>query len=113
MSKKRKFLVTDNEQIDLNTYKWDDNLFSNILVEENRIEKDKALGISTMAIAGAAVGAVLGHCIWDYDPPLPVASANTSPKRKREGQTVRNVERRRCAIVALLRLRLGLVLLTG
>lgn len=46
MSKKRKFLVTDNEQIDLNTYKWDDNLFSNILVEENRIEKNAALGIS-------------------------------------------------------------------
>lgn len=46
MSKNRKFLVTDNEQIDLNTYKWDDNLFSNILVEENRIEKNAALGIS-------------------------------------------------------------------
>ena len=46
MSKKRKFLVTDNEQIDLNTYKWDDNLFSNILVAENRIEKNAALGIS-------------------------------------------------------------------
>ncbi len=46
MGQKRKFLVTDNERIDLNTYKWDDNLFSNILVEENRIEKDKALGIS-------------------------------------------------------------------
>ena len=46
MGQKRKFLVTDNERIDLNAYKWDDNLFSNILVEENRIEKDKALGIS-------------------------------------------------------------------
>jgi ribonucleoside-diphosphate reductase alpha chain len=46
MGQKRKFLVTDNERIDLNTYKLDDNLFSNILVEENRIEKDKALGIS-------------------------------------------------------------------
>jgi ribonucleoside-diphosphate reductase alpha chain len=46
MGQKRKFFVTDNERIDLNSYKWDDNLFSNILVEENRMEKDKALGIS-------------------------------------------------------------------
>ena len=35
--------------------------------------EDKALGISTMAIAGAAVGAVIGHCLWDQDAPLPVA----------------------------------------
>jgi len=46
MGQKRKFLVTDNERIDLNTYQWDDNLFSNILMEENQIEKEKALGIS-------------------------------------------------------------------
>ena len=46
MGQKRKFLVTDNARIDLNTHRWDDNLFSNLLVKENRIEKDKALGIS-------------------------------------------------------------------
>ncbi len=46
MGQKRKILVTDNERIDLNTYKWDDTLFSNTLVRENRIDKDKALGIS-------------------------------------------------------------------
>ena len=46
MGQKRKFLVTDNARIDLSTHRWDDNLFSNLLVKENRIEKDKALGIS-------------------------------------------------------------------
>jgi len=46
MGQKRKFLVTDNARIDLNTHRWDDNLFSNLLVKENRIEKEKALGIS-------------------------------------------------------------------
>ena len=46
MGQKRKFLVTDNERIDLNTHKWDDTRFSNFLVEKNRIDRDKALGIS-------------------------------------------------------------------
>ena len=46
MGQKRKFLVTDNERIDLTDYKWDDTLFTNNLVKENRIDKDKALGIS-------------------------------------------------------------------
>ena len=46
MGQKRKFLVTDNARIDLNTHRWDDTLFSNLLVKENRIEKEKALGIS-------------------------------------------------------------------
>ena len=46
MGQKRKFLVTDNARIDLSTHRWDDNLFSNLLVKENRIEKEKALGIS-------------------------------------------------------------------
>jgi ribonucleoside-diphosphate reductase alpha chain len=46
MGQKRKFLVTDNARIDLSTHTWDDNLFSNLLVKENRIEKEKALGIS-------------------------------------------------------------------
>jgi len=46
MGQKRKFLVTDNARIDLNTHRWDDNLFSNLLVKENCIEKEKALGIS-------------------------------------------------------------------
>ncbi|MBW1889688.1 MAG: vitamin B12-dependent ribonucleotide reductase [Deltaproteobacteria bacterium] len=46
MGQKRKFLITDDARIDLNTYSWDDNLFSNLLVKESRIEKDKALGIS-------------------------------------------------------------------
>ena len=46
MGQKRKFLVTDNARIDLSTHRWDDNLFSNLLVKENRIEKEKARGIS-------------------------------------------------------------------
>jgi hypothetical protein len=43
MGRKRKFLVTDNARIDLSTHRWDDNLFSNLLVKENRIEKEKFL----------------------------------------------------------------------
>ena len=46
MGQKRKFLVTEDARIDLSTYSWDDNLFSNLLVKESSIEKDKALGIS-------------------------------------------------------------------
>jgi len=46
MGQKRKFLVTDDGQIDLSAYQWDDNLFSNLLVKENSIEKEKALGLS-------------------------------------------------------------------
>jgi len=46
MGQKRKFLVTDNERIDLTDYKWDDTLFTNTLVKENSIDKDKARGIS-------------------------------------------------------------------
>ena len=46
MGQKRKFLVTENERIDLTDYKWDDTRFTNNLVKENRIDKDKALGIS-------------------------------------------------------------------
>jgi OOP family OmpA-OmpF porin len=33
--------------------------------------EDKALAISTGVIAGAAIGAILGHCLWDPDPIVP------------------------------------------
>jgi len=33
--------------------------------------EDKALGISTGAVGGAVLGALIGHCLWDRDPPIP------------------------------------------
>ncbi len=46
MGQKRKILVTEEGQFDLTTYKWDDQLFSDILAKDNPIETDQALDIS-------------------------------------------------------------------
>jgi len=46
MGSKVKILVTDEGRFDLTAYKWDDQLFSDILAKENRIENDKAMNIS-------------------------------------------------------------------
>ena len=46
MQQKGKFLVTNEGSFDLGTYTWDDQLFSDILIRENPIDTDQALGIS-------------------------------------------------------------------
>ncbi len=46
MGQKGKFLVTSEGSFDLGTYTWDDQLFSDILIRENPIDTDQALGIS-------------------------------------------------------------------
>jgi ribonucleoside-diphosphate reductase alpha chain len=46
MGQKGKFLVTSEGRYDLGTYTWDDQLFTNILVKDNPIDMDQAMGIS-------------------------------------------------------------------
>jgi ribonucleoside-diphosphate reductase alpha chain len=46
MGQKGKFLVTKEGRFDLGTHMWDDQLFSDILVRDNPIDSDQALGIS-------------------------------------------------------------------
>jgi ribonucleoside-diphosphate reductase alpha chain len=46
MGQKGKFLVTSEGRFDLGTYTWDDQLFTNILVKDNPIDMDQAMGIS-------------------------------------------------------------------
>ncbi|UCG05335.1 MAG: vitamin B12-dependent ribonucleotide reductase [Desulfobacterales bacterium] len=46
MGQKGKFLVTSEGRFDLETYMWDDQLFTNILVKDNPIDMDQAMGIS-------------------------------------------------------------------
>ncbi len=46
MDSKGKILVTDEGHFDLTGYEWDDQLFSDILIQENPIEADQALDIS-------------------------------------------------------------------
>jgi ribonucleoside-diphosphate reductase alpha chain len=46
MGQKGKFLVTNEGRFDLGTHIWDDQLFSDILVKDNPIDTDQALGIS-------------------------------------------------------------------
>jgi ribonucleoside-diphosphate reductase alpha chain len=46
MGQKGKFLVTNEGSFDLGTYTWDDQLFSDILIRENPIDTDQAIGIS-------------------------------------------------------------------
>ena len=46
MGQKGKFLITNEGSFDLGTYTWDDQLFSDILIRENPIDTDQALGIS-------------------------------------------------------------------
>ncbi len=46
MGQEGKFLVTNEGSFDLGTYTWDDQLFSDILIRENPIDTDQALGIS-------------------------------------------------------------------
>ncbi|CAB1085367.1 Ribonucleotide reductase of class II (coenzyme B12-dependent) (EC [Olavius algarvensis Delta 1 endosymbiont] len=46
MGQKGKFLVTKEGRFDLGTHIWDDQLFSDILVKDNPINSDQALGIS-------------------------------------------------------------------
>jgi len=46
MGQKGKFLVTNEGSFDLGTYTWDDQLFSDILIRENPIDTDQAMGIS-------------------------------------------------------------------
>lgn len=41
-----KILVTEDGTYDLSTYRWDDNLFSDILIRENPINSDQAMNIS-------------------------------------------------------------------
>jgi ribonucleoside-diphosphate reductase alpha chain len=46
MGEKGKFLVTKEGRFDLGTHMWDDQLFSDILVRDNPIDTDQAMGIS-------------------------------------------------------------------
>ena len=46
MGQKGKFLVTNEGRYDLGTYLWDDQVFSDILVKDNPIDSDQAMGIS-------------------------------------------------------------------
>ena len=46
MGQKSKFLVTNEGRFDLGSYTWDDQLFTNILVKDNPIDTDQAMGIS-------------------------------------------------------------------
>ena len=46
MGQEGKFLVTKEGSFDLGTHLWDDQLFSDILVRDNPIDTDQALGIS-------------------------------------------------------------------
>ncbi|UCF92696.1 MAG: vitamin B12-dependent ribonucleotide reductase [Desulfobacterales bacterium] len=46
MEQRPKILVTQEGRFDLGVYTWDDHRFSDILVKDNPIDADKALGIS-------------------------------------------------------------------
>jgi ribonucleoside-diphosphate reductase alpha chain len=46
MGQKGKFLITNEGRFDLTTHMWDDQLFSDILVRDNPIDTEKAMGIS-------------------------------------------------------------------
>ena len=46
MGQKGKFLVTNEGRFDLSKHMWDDQLFSDILVRDNPIDTEKAMGIS-------------------------------------------------------------------
>jgi ribonucleoside-diphosphate reductase alpha chain len=46
MGEKGKFLVTKEGRFDLGTHMWDDQLFTDILVRDNPIDTEKAMGIS-------------------------------------------------------------------
>ena len=46
MGQKGKFLVTNEGRFDLGTHMWDDQLFSDILVRDNPIDTENAMGIS-------------------------------------------------------------------
>ena len=46
MGQQGKILVTKDGTFDLSTYRWDDKLFSNLLIRENPIDSDQAMSIS-------------------------------------------------------------------
>ena len=46
MGQKGKFLVTNEGRFDLGTHMWDDQLFTDLLVRDNPINTDQAMGIS-------------------------------------------------------------------
>ena len=45
MGQKGKYLVTKEGRFDLGTQMWDDQLFTDILVRDNPIDMDQAIGI--------------------------------------------------------------------
>ena len=46
MAQGGKILVTEQGSFDLSSYRWDDHLFSDLLVRENEIDGDRAMTIS-------------------------------------------------------------------
>ncbi|MBW2109201.1 MAG: vitamin B12-dependent ribonucleotide reductase [Deltaproteobacteria bacterium] len=46
MGQQGKILITENEQFDLNTYRWDDHRFSDLLVRDHLIDAEQAMDIS-------------------------------------------------------------------
>jgi hypothetical protein len=45
MREKEKILVTNEGRLDLGSFTWDDQVFTDILVRDNPINSDQALGI--------------------------------------------------------------------
>ena len=46
MAQGGKILVTEQGSFDLSAFKWDDHLFSDLLIRENQIDGDRAMDIS-------------------------------------------------------------------
>jgi ribonucleoside-diphosphate reductase alpha chain len=46
MARGDKILVTEQGTFDFSSYKWDDHLFSDLLIKENQIDGDRAMDIS-------------------------------------------------------------------
>jgi ribonucleoside-diphosphate reductase alpha chain len=46
MARGDKILITEQGTFDLSSYKWDDHLFSDLLIRENQIDGDRAMDIS-------------------------------------------------------------------
>ena len=46
MREKEKIMVTNEGRLDLGSFTWDDQVFTDILIRDNPINSDQALGIS-------------------------------------------------------------------
>ena len=46
MAQESKILITEEGSFDLSAYRWDDHLFSDLLIRKNHINSDQAMDIS-------------------------------------------------------------------